>query len=338
MSNKIGNATNRTIIQLLQDYRSSLLILKPKFQRNLVWNDAHKAKFIQTIFDQMPFPEVYLSDGEIDLKNQKTTIWVVDGQQRLSTIFNYIDNQIDLAKYGVPLFSSLSPDAQTSFFSYVVVIRQLGKLTEDEIKEIFKRINSVNYALNAVEISNALYEGEFISLAKQVSDNPDFKSLDVLSDLELARMKDLEFMLMVLSSVELGYYYTQAAELEEVVKRYNNEYPNCARMKTAVDKSLSLINSLALDYDSIWFKKSAMFTLLTEVIKFSFYQPSRVVDLVKLKTGLIQAEKDILEAKTGDTKVDLYAKFYKHIFQQTTSKVGRDARAAVVSLVIEKAA
>ena len=143
MSNTLGMATNKKIIEILNDYRSKLLILKPRFQRNLVWNTGHKCAFIETILNKLPFPEVYFSDGDLDLVNQKTTIWVVDGQQRLSTIFDYVNNEIDLKKQPIKSFSQLTPDEQTDFFNYVVVVRSLGKLSDQETKEIFRRINSV---------------------------------------------------------------------------------------------------------------------------------------------------------------------------------------------------
>ena len=52
----------------------------------------------------------------------------------------------------------------------------------DEIKEIFKRINSVSYALNAMEINNALYEGEYIKTAKRIIESQSMTELSLFDD------------------------------------------------------------------------------------------------------------------------------------------------------------
>ena len=40
--NKIGMATNKTILELYQMMREGSLVLQPSFQRKLVWNNKHK--------------------------------------------------------------------------------------------------------------------------------------------------------------------------------------------------------------------------------------------------------------------------------------------------------
>jgi|WetSurMetagenome_2_1015567.scaffolds.fasta_scaffold118898_2 hypothetical protein len=335
MANILGIATNKKIIELINDYRSGLLVLKPRFQRKLVWNKAHKAAFIETIIRKLPFPEVYFTDGEMDLKNQKTTIWVVDGQQRLNAILSYIDGNLDLTKTDVKPFADLNPTEQTDFFNYVVVVRSLGKLTDIEIKDIFRRINSVNYALNAVEISNALYEGEFISLARSIAESESFTNIELLSDQEVKRMKDVEFVLLVLCSVELGVYFTQTSEVEDLIKLYNDEYQHKEIMNEAVQKALLIINRLGLDYDSIWYKKTTMFSLLTELGKIIYNNISINIAPAILREKLIGLESEIINNKTSNPDSNKYAKFYKHMFQQTTSKTGRCARGTLIEEILK---
>jgi len=68
----IGIATNSKVINLFNMMKEGSLILKPSFQRNLVWNDKHKENFIDTILKGFPFPEVYFADGKLDLETQKS--------------------------------------------------------------------------------------------------------------------------------------------------------------------------------------------------------------------------------------------------------------------------
>jgi uncharacterized protein with ParB-like and HNH nuclease domain len=117
---------------------------------------------------RFPFPEIYTAVGGINLEAKTSEILVVDGQQRLSTIYEYIEDHKDFTYNTIPKFKRLSSEEQENFFLYAVVIRDLGKINESQIKDIFKRINSVDYALEAIEINNALYDGEYISTAKEL--------------------------------------------------------------------------------------------------------------------------------------------------------------------------
>ena len=334
MSEKQGIATNKRIIDVLTDYRSKSLVLRPRFQRNLVWNIEHKVSFLDTILRNLPFPEVYFCDGDLDLKAQKTTTWVVDGQQRLNTIFDYVDGNIDLSKQNITPFSELTGDKQRDFLNYAIVVRSLGSQDEQQIKEIFQRINSVGYALNSVEIDNALYEGDFISIAKELVATDDFKQLEILTEQEVSRMKDIEFLLLVLASIELGRYFTQDKELQEVIKRYDDEYPNRIAMKSAVERALQILANLALPYDSLWFRKTSMFTLLVEVGKYCLANPNKDLDLENFSIKLTGIEMEIIKSKTENPDTNRFAKYYKYMFQQTTSRAGRIARGLIVAEIL----
>src|SRR3972149_4526361 len=153
---KEGTATNRSLGDLYNGMRGGSIKLNPDFQRKLVWNDRHKEAFIDTILKKYPFPEVYFCNGDTDLKLKKTIKLVVDGQQRLSTIYSYIEGKLSNLK-NITSYEELTDDEKKDFLEYPVVVRDLGKANDKDIKEIFRRINSVNYALNATEIRHALY-------------------------------------------------------------------------------------------------------------------------------------------------------------------------------------
>ena len=197
-------SSNRKIHELYNMMDSGDLILQPAFQRRLVWSNKHKENFIDTILNGFPFPEVYFADGEMDLTKKKAPILVVDGQQRLSTIYQYITGDELLECKKIPRYEELSETEQKNFLSHPVVVRDLKSISEEEIKEVFKRINSISYALNAVEIDNALYEGEFISAAKEISNAGLIEKLNFISDPELSRMKDLEFILLIMATAEIN--------------------------------------------------------------------------------------------------------------------------------------
>lgn len=86
------SVTNPTIADIYEKIDNNRLILSPDFQRKFVWTQDHQEQFLDTILHGYPFPEIYVCQGETDTKKLRTTQKVIDGQQRLTTIKNYIEN------------------------------------------------------------------------------------------------------------------------------------------------------------------------------------------------------------------------------------------------------
>ncbi|MBF8982780.1 DUF262 domain-containing protein [Lutibacter sp. B2] len=325
----IGIGSNKKIIDIYNEIKGGTLKLQPGFQRKLVWNPKHKESFIETILSELPFPEVYTAIGEIDLKTQTTEVLVVDGQQRLSTIYEYIMGADTLKYENIKRFTDLSPDEQTKFFYYVVVVRDLGHIPIKKIKDIFKRINSVDYALEAMEINNALYDGEYINTAKSILEK--LKLYSAIKENEIMRMKDLEFVLAIMVTNDLEAYFPGYKEIEGYVDRYNDLYEDKDKTLKNFDMIIALLNKINLKEDSIWINsKSCYFTLLVELLK--------VIDKISIeKHAEIVAQKlEELEQhimKNKDFKKEdsnKYSIFYKAMYQGTSSKKNRRIRGALL--------
>lgn len=331
----IGTATNKKILELFNAMKTNDLILKPSFQRKLVWNNNHKEAFIKTILEGLPFPEVYFADGDIDLKTQRSQTLVVDGQQRLSTIYQYITGNKQFPQRNIETFDKLTPVQQTKFYDYVVVVRDLGRIDDEKIIEIFKRINSVQYALNAIEIQNALYEGEFISTAKDIMKSSRFSELGILSESEYTRMKDWEFVLTIMTTIEEGGYFNSTRELEKNIIQYDEEYQNKQQVSNEISDVIECVLGLELEDDSIWFRKSTVFTLLVELVRFKrrngFLPPKK-----ELGRQLVKLENDILKGKSGDPSENDFAAFYKYIYSGTASRTARIKRGELLEKYLEK--
>jgi len=329
---ELGIATNMKLLDIYNMMKDGSLILRPRFQRKLVWNNKHKENFIETILLKLPFPEIYLADGEIDLESQQSTRLVVDGQQRLSTIRQYINASKEFDIKRIDKFSKLNEDQQKSFYNYKITVRDLGGIDDDTIKEIFKRINSVQYALNAIEIQNALYEGEFISTAKEIAqkDKVVANLFDVFSETEFTRMKDIEFIALVMSTLEENGYFGGNSLVEGYVKDYDSKYPNKREMKRNIRQVFKLISDCELELDSIWFRKSSFFTLVIELLK---YRKTRgfLPDSSSTSSTLKRFEKRVYRAKTLDITKNRFAEYYYYTFQGTNGKTGRNVRGKLLA-------
>ena len=116
-----------------------------------------------------PFPEIYIAAGEVDLSTGAGNLMLVDGQQRLTTLHDYFHGSTELRLKDILPYEKLSDPQKREFLEYEVVVRDLGVLDIDEIKEVFRRINSTQYSLNAMEIENARYDGDFKELADELA-------------------------------------------------------------------------------------------------------------------------------------------------------------------------
>ena len=55
-----------------------------------------------------------------------------------------------------------------AFMSYQLVMRDIGDVDDAVVKEIFRRINLTKFKLEDIEVHNAVYDGQFIQVAKRV--------------------------------------------------------------------------------------------------------------------------------------------------------------------------
>jgi hypothetical protein len=321
----VMNYTIRNLVDYMRDGRIDLF---PRFQRDLVWNDNHKSRFIETILLGLPFPEIFLSRNLANSSLSNAEFAVVDGQQRLATIYQYVSDSSEFKVKGIKRFNELSLEEKRRFDDYPVAIRVLNIEDESEIFEVFLRINSVNYALNAIELTNALYEGEFIKTAREIATNEMFASMDIFSENEFSRKKDLEFVLLVMATIEEGGYFSGSKEIEYFVRAYDTEYHNKQKMLDAFNKVIRLIVECGLPADSLWLRRPNLFTLIVELIRLA--EKESRINSGLLKTALLEFESHLIENKTQDWEVNRFASYYRYLFQNTSSRAGRYTRGKIL--------
>ena len=261
------SATNKKVRTLLADIRNEVLIPRPEFQRRLVWSNKHKSAFIQTVLDGYPFPEIYIAAGEVDPDTGEGKEMLVDGQQRLTTLKQYFEASPDLRlSKGVTPYSELSEEKKVDFLEYQVVVRDLGKIDIAEIKEVFQRINSTSYALNAMEIHNARFDGEMKQFAQTLSENPFFQKHRVFYTNEIRRMRDVHFTLSVVVTAMLTYF-DRDSELEDYLRYYNEVFEEKCDLEAAFQKVFDFIEACDFPQGSRVWRKTDLFTLLVEVYR-----------------------------------------------------------------------
>lgn len=292
---KLKNSIPSNSVKLIDLYNkiiSGSLITGPDFQRKeLVWKKQHKYAFIETILLNFPFPEVYIASTDLDLNELKTKEVVVDGQQRLTTIVDYIQGRNDFStQKSITQFDNLEEQEKRDFLNYLITVKDLKDLGQDNIKEVFKRINSTNYSLNSNEVLNAEYGGgEFAIFCKMLADknynptinetgivinphvrlfiNTFFEKYGVFSDNDIKRMFDSQYIMLICSTLLDGQYFGRSSKINDYLERYNAEFKIYEELLNKIYYALNLIDQFGFSEKSYWFNKANLFTLIIEIIK-----------------------------------------------------------------------
>ncbi len=191
------------------------------FQRRGVWETSRKSRLIESILRGIPIPSIYLAEeGE-------GKYVVIDGQQRIDSITKYLHNDFRLSEKGLelkklknqrysnlkgeyPLLASRLEDAKIP----VIII---STHADDElVYEIFNRLNTGGMKLNAQEIRNCMYHGNYNDLIKKLVD-PNITGYDEnfvyllgsYQDKLYKRMIDSELVLRFFAFNRLGRFYIE---------------------------------------------------------------------------------------------------------------------------------
>ncbi len=255
-------ATNRKIRELLTAVQNGTLKINPAFQRRLVWKNRDKSSFIQTVLDGHPFPEIFVATGEVDLETGEGTELLVDGQQRVSTLYQYFHDSEHLQLGNqLPTYHDLPPDRKTQFLQYDVVVRDLGSISDEDIRNVFQRINSTSYSLNAMEIQNSRFDGDFKQTAEEIASDEFFATHRFFNASQIRRMDDTRFVLAYMTTV-LSTYFNLDSEIGTFLEQYNEEFPQSNEIKTNSAKVFDFIECCGFQSPSRVWNQANLFTLL----------------------------------------------------------------------------
>jgi hypothetical protein len=338
----VPSVNTRRVSDLIREVEDGALILKPHFQRRLVWTNVVKDNFLDTVSRGLPFPEIFVATGEIDTKTMKRKNLLVDGQQRISTLRQYVQAPADLVLKKVRPYEELSEDQKTRFLNYEVAVRDLGTVTDDEVKEIFARINSTDYALKAIERLNAQFSGEYIQFCETLSKNAFFDRHNVFSLATIRRMRDLDFC-VILTTTLLSTYYNRDDLNREYLQRFNDSFPGGIKLGKELEAVFAFIESCDFDKKCRIWKRTDLFTLLVELYTLMIRNACSL-DAAKVKSKLddFYSQVDTLY-KRGGSDEELQAdagspnvfRYLKAATKATNDKYARMDRADVIRELLE---
>jgi len=200
-------------------YEAGDLDIHPEFQRFFRWTLEQKSNLIESILLGIPLPPIFVSQ-------RADGVWdVIDGLQRLSTIFQLIGIFVDhhgkkveplvltKTKY-LPSLQGKTWDGEVALpvdiqrlirrskLSVSIVLRESDENTKFDL---FERLNTGGTRLSDQEVRNCILvmvNQDFYSWLKRLSDDANFQAITALSEKNILEAYDVELVLRFLLLVD----------------------------------------------------------------------------------------------------------------------------------------
>lgn len=239
-----------SIGELANLYRDQEIDVHPEFQRLYRWTEYQKTKLIESIMLNIPIPPIYVSQDE-------KGIWdVIDGVQRLSTIFqfmrilrddegNYVEPLKLLGTKDLPSFKdkewekedegkSFTPEQRLEFKRARLDVTILKKSSDPKAKyELFQRLNTSGSHLSDQEIRSCLMimeNREFYRFASELDKEAAFRTCISITDRKVDEQFRLELIVRLLVAVDINW--EQGKEYQEMSELLDQEILKLCALKT----------------------------------------------------------------------------------------------------------
>lgn len=268
----ITTVTNQTISWFNKRNTEESLTLAPPFQRKPVWTEKQKSLLIDTILRELPVPEIYIqrktsSDGE-------TEYVVVDGQQRIRSILEFIngdfalfedEGQENVRNWAGLKFDDLNDDLKKALWDYNLAVRELPNVSDQEVRDIFRRLNVNLVPLNNQELRNARYNGPFITLMTKLAENDFWAENRIVTATQIRRMVDIEYISELFVAMMHGVQDGKKM-LDDYYRQYEIDFPQERYWRGIFSKTISTIEEILPDLSVMrWRRKPDFYGLFCAI-------------------------------------------------------------------------
>jgi hypothetical protein len=258
----------KLIVQdLINLNKNGELNLNPWYQRRSVWLPPQKAYLINTLFEKKPIPSLYIRHS-LDIEAEKSIKEVVDGQQRIRAILEYVADSFATThpNYDKRVkYSQLKRHEIESFKLTSLSVGYLLGATDEDVIEIFGRLNSVAKTLNAQEKRNAKFSGEYkqFCLKQAAMRVVMWRDLRVFTANDISRMEEVQFISDLILNLINGLSDYSTAKLDNIYAAFDNEFPRQAEIAKRLEYVFSQVAALKPDSirDTVFSRPPLFFSL-----------------------------------------------------------------------------
>lgn len=173
-----------SVQDLVNKIKDGDIDISPNYQRNYVWgvndeSENKRSRLIESLLLNIPIPVIYFAEQEETL-----TYEVIDGQQRLRTFQDFLNDKFKLEKLEIrtdvndKLYSELDQKDKDEIRKRSIRAIVILNDSDEEVKyEVFERLNLGSIQLTPQEIRNNTLRGSFNNLLKELASDEGFRSL-----------------------------------------------------------------------------------------------------------------------------------------------------------------
>lgn len=229
-----------------KEYQEGTITLRPPYQRKPVWATRQKCYLIESILFGYPIPEIFIH--EVTTPSGATTHAVVDGQQRIRTVLQFLglatvgpdgkpetdedeftgfaldkfDKRVAPSPWFGKRFIDLTDEERVRLYEYKFHVRSLYGVDESDLREMFTRLNRYLTPLSAQELRHATYVGPFAKLAERLAENEYWLTSGLVTRALIRRLGDVEFTSQLLIGVMHGPQGGSASIVDEYYRQYED--------------------------------------------------------------------------------------------------------------------
>lgn len=261
--------SNFTVAELCRQFGAKDLSVNKTYQRSeKVWPEAARSFLIETVFLGFPIPKIILWE-KTDTATLVTHREVVDGQQRTQALFDFysgglrLSPKLETEEIAGRVFAEIPKALQQRFVTYSLGCDVLVGATEEEVREIFRRMNSYTVPLNPEEHRHATYQGEFKWFIYEYSKaiGPFLESRGALKENDFVRMRDAKLLTELVHALEYGIQTTSKGKLDQIYKVNDKGFSDEGRVRDELHAGFEFLESIESLVGSVLAKPYNLYSL-----------------------------------------------------------------------------
>jgi len=324
------------------EYKNHTLHLSPRYQRNPIWSIGQKCFLIDSLIAGCPIPQVFLNIRIGATGAQRKTYYdVVDGQQRLRAILEYMMDEYALVtttakSYPVSeeykphigkKYSQLPPHLQDAIWDYPLSVQELRGWNDKEIRALFRRLNYVVERLNKQEMRHSQYFGEFVNAVETLAKDKFWDEAPFFSRSDSQRMKDIEFV-SELFVLLIDGPQDQQKTLDRFYAQYDVDFPKKKQLMQRFRTVLQSLRTIADVIETTRFSKKADFYALFGAVADNNKSVTKPKDLSHAKSRLRKLHREL--QKKPDQLTGKPARYYSTVIEGPNKLAKRKLRLKVL--------
>lgn len=219
-------------------------IFVPHYQRNFVWTNKQRSRFIESVFLGVPIMPFLVS-----VSGEDAELEIIDGSQRIRTLVEYCSNKLRLSglekikSLNETTFNDLISNRKNKFLLRDFRFHVVTEKADAEVRaDIFNRVNTSSNKLSPSETRKGVYQGEFYNFILECAKDKTFRKVCPISagKIDRGEYEELALRFFAFSESYQDFKHDVAPFLDEFVKKHKKEF-DAERLKGNFNMVMSFV-------------------------------------------------------------------------------------------------